>query len=660
MTQDGQFDSQFGGRFDDRSTAEANPFAAAEQVSATLSTLTDALLDGRTSRHPVASLDPRRGSSGSSERHPAAEELFGLPLAPNGPVHAAVDRLGTVVTAGTARPGTGAPVAERAVTALLARYGGGAVRGTTADRGTASAALFQLPVTGEIADPKLRPPFAPALAALAGGQQTRLPVELATGAGTEVRLVVPPGFHPVTSPDGPAGVSSRAVPPLGATPDGTPDGAAGHGADRAVAAAVDGLTGHLAEVAEELFSATGPGPRRDFAVITAALADVVHAAGAVYAGVCALEADGRTTEATLVVSLARHPLPITALATELATVRRHAEVWTVLLPAGPAAVLVEGRTVPVPGALAADGQRRWVVTSVVEAFVPLPDGASVLCVQLSTAQPEDWDLYTEAFAELLKSVQFGWDGTPGVPAPVPLPLPAEREAAVPLDHNPFAALADATAVPAAEDDPALRGTPVAVLPPDFNPFAAIADGPDRNEQGENKPDEEREAEREENEPDGDPALRGTPVRVPPPDFNPFAPETLPPLPGNEPEASPAGAPAVATDPFGTVVADEPSDPFGTTLASQRPPVPPPPSVPPRIPAQVDGPGHAPTDDEDGPDGDPALRGTPVRVPPPDFNPFAPETLPPLPGEAPDGTPDGTRSGADTPATPPMPEARPFG
>ncbi|MGW2250271.1 hypothetical protein ACWCXH_08730 [Kitasatospora sp. NPDC001660] len=623
MTQDGQFD----GRFDDRSSAEANPFAAAEQVSATLGTLTDAFFDERTSRHPAAVLGAHRGPSG---RHPAAEALFGLPLAPNGPVHAALDRLGTVVTAGTARPGTGAPVAGRATAALLARYGGGAVRGAITDPGTTSAALFQLPVTGEIADPKLRPPFAPALAALAGGQQTRLPVELATGAGTEVRLVVPPGFHPLTSPGGPAGVSARSVPPLPAGP----------GGDRAADAAADELTGHLAEVAEELFSATGPGPRRDFAVIAATLADLVHASGTVYAGVCALEADGRTTEATLVVSLVRHPLPITALATELATVRRHAEVWTVLLPAGPAAVLVEGRTVPVPGALAADGQRRWVVTSVVEAFVPLPDGVSVLCVQLSTAQPEDWGLYTEAFAELLKSVQFGWDGAPGVPAPMPSERDEAPTTASPTDYNPFAAIGDAAIAEAAvvdaevvdaADDPALRGTPVMVPPPDFNPFAPIADTPNEND----APNE-----------NDDPALRGTPVMVPPPDFNPFAPETLPPLPEDAPPA-----PAIATDPFGTVTADEPSDPFGTTLAPQRPSVPPPPSTPPRIPAPAGAPAQAPAD-EDEPEGDPALRGTPVRVPPPDFNPFAPETLPPLPDEAPDHP--------DAPAPPPEPEARPFG
>ncbi|MEV7928888.1 hypothetical protein [Kitasatospora sp. NPDC088779] len=572
MTQDVQF------------SAEANPFAAAEQVCATLGTLTDALFDERTSRHPAASLSALRPAE-----HPASEALFGLPLAPNGPVHAAVDRLGTVLTAGTARPGTGARVADRVTTALHTRYGGGAVRGAIADRGTTSAALFQLPVTGEFADPKLRPPFAPALAALAAGQQTRQPVELATGAGAEVRLVVPPGFHPLTSPGGPAGVCSRTVP----APAGGADGV-----DPATAAAAEELTGHLAEVAEELFSGDGPEQRRDFAVISATLADLVHDAGTVYAGVCALDVDGRPSDAALVVSLARHPLPITALATELATVRRHAEVWTVLLPAGPAAVLVEGRTVPVPGPLSADGQRRWVVTSAVEAFVPLPDGGTVLCVQLSTAQPEDWDLYTQAFAELLKSVQFGWDGevsgavrapVPATPAAAPTPAPVEKEP---------------------------EEVPAQLPPEDFNPFAPVA-----------------EASPADAEPQAAPARRkGTPVMVPPPDFNPFAPESLP----STPDTSPAAA-APATDPFGTVTADQ-SDPFGTTLAAQGPAVPPPPSAPPAVPAQV-----APAQDA-------PRKGTPVMVPPPDFNPFAPESLPSTPDEATE-TDAAEASG---------PETRPFG
>ncbi|MDH6706931.1 hypothetical protein P3T27_003658 [Kitasatospora sp. MAA19] len=574
MTQDVQF------------SAEANPFAAAEQVCATLGTLTDALFDERTSRHPAASLSALRPAE-----HPAAEALFGLPLAPNGPVHSAVDRLGTVITAGTARPGTGARVADRVTAALQARYGGGAVRGAIADRGTTSAALFQLPVTGEFADAKLRPPFAPALAALAAGQHTRHAVELATGAGAEVRLVVPPGFHPLTSPGGPAGVCARTVPAPARGADGV---------GPATAAAAEELTGHLAEVAEELFSGTGPEPRRDFAVISATLADLVHDAGAVYAGVCALDVDGRASDAALVVSLARHPLPITALATELATVRRHAEVWTVLLPAGPAAVLVEGRTVPVPGPLSADGQRRWVVTSAVEAFVPLPDGATVLCVQLSTAQPEDWELYTQAFAELLKSVQFGWDGEAAGAVPVAVPV---TTAAAPVEKTPEQP----------EEVPVnLHGAPEDVPPADFRPSASVAEAA------------------VDAEPEAGAPRKGTPVMVPPPDFNPFAPESLPSAPGTDP-ATPAA------DPFGTVTADKP-DPFGTTLAAQGPAVPPPPSTPPVVPAPA-------ASTEDAP-----RKGTPVMVPPPDFNPFAPESLPSAPGADPE----------EEAATVSGPETSPFG
>ncbi|MFE7635403.1 hypothetical protein ACFU7Z_15390, partial [Kitasatospora sp. NPDC057518] len=562
MTQDVQF------------SVEANPFAAAEQVCATLGTLTDALFDQHTSRHPAASLSALR-----TAEHPAAEALFALPLAPNGPVHTALDRLGTVTTAGTGRPGTGARLTDRVVTALQARYGGGAVRGAIADRGTTSAALFQLPVTGEFADAKLRPPFAPALAALAAGQQTRQPVELPTGAGAEVRLVVPPGFHSLTSPGGPPGVSARTVPPLPDGADRTGGSASGGSAPDTVAAA-DELARHLAEVAEELFSATGPEPRRDFAVISATLADLIRDAGVVYAGVCALELDDRASDAALVVSLARHPLPITALATELATVRRHAEVWTVLLPAGPAAVLVEGRTVPVPGPLAADGQRRWVVTSAVQAFVPLPDGGTVLCAQLSTARPEDWELYTEAFAELLKSIQFGWDGVPvpGAATAVPaaavssVPTPAPAPAPTP---SPAATIEEASAEAPEERPVHLRGTPVRVPPADFNPFAPVAETPEVPAAGGDQA-----------APDAEGGPKGTPVMVPPPDFNPFAMGGVPDVSGDAPATQPAGAAPVA-DPFGTTVAaEQKADPFGTTLPSQGPAVPPPPSTPPVIPAQA--------------------------------------------------------------------------
>ncbi|MET9615260.1 hypothetical protein [Kitasatospora indigofera] len=586
---------------------EVAPFAAAEQVSATLGSLAEALLDHRTARYPLASLTALGGRA-----HADAEALFTVRPAGAGHTHRAVPRLGTVLAAGTAGPAA-APRSTSAAAALLARFGGGQVRGVTPGPEGLSAAHFELPVTGEVADPTLRPEFTAALAGLASGRQTRLPAELATGAGAEARLVVPPVFHPLTAPD--------------------------PGADLAV---------HLAEVAEELFSGAGPAERRDFAVLGATLADLTAAAGVSFAGLSALTVDGRPSDASLVVSLSRHAGPIQVLATELATARPNAEVWTVLLPAGPAAVLVEGRSVPVPGRLAADGLRHWAVSSVVEAFVPLPDGATVLCLQLATAHRQDWELYTGVFAELLKSVQFAWDGVaghtgapvaaqaaPAAPAPAvveaagaaveaaavavppsgePEPLRGTPVRIPPPDFNPFAPMA-APAVEA-EEEPVLKGTPVRIPPPDFNPFAPMA-----------APAVEAEEE---------PVLKGTPVRIPPPDFNPFAP-----LPA-EPAPAAAAAPAAtqAADPFGTVTAPQQSDPFGTTLPSAAPAAPAPVAAPPMPtapPAAVPAPATAP-------DGA-APKGTPVRIPPPDFNPFAPLPAEPAPAEQ---------------AAPAAPETSPFG
>ncbi|MFJ6771095.1 hypothetical protein ACIQOV_09020, partial [Kitasatospora sp. NPDC091257] len=88
--------------------------------------------------------------------------------------------------------------------------------------------------------------------------------------------------------------------------------------------------------------------------------------------------------------------------------------------------------------------------------------------------------------------------------------------------------------------------------------------------------------------------------------------------------------------------------------SQGPAVPPPPSTPPVVPAQAppvageaaaqgsEQPGDA---EEAGP-----RKGTPVMVPPPDFNPFSMEGIPALPTDEPKPV---AAAGAE-------PENRPFG
>ncbi|GAA4842384.1 hypothetical protein [Kitasatospora terrestris] len=762
-------------------------FAAAERIAATLDAVGAALVGERATHYSAATLAGFRRTA-----HRSADALFGLRISPGGPGLLTVHGLGQVVETGSRR-GRQAGAGAEAVAALRGKLGAGPVLG--AGDG-ASAAAFQLPVAPEPADAKLRPAFAPALAALASPRATAAPDELSTGSGVEARLVVPSVFHPLSV----------------------------RGAGTALAA-------HLTEVAEELFAGARPA-RRDWALLAAALADEFAAADVQYAGLSALTVDGQRSRASLVVSLARHPLPVQELAVALSTERPHAEVWTVLLPAGPAALLVEARTAPVPATLTADGQRGWVVSSVVEAFLPLPDGSTVLTVQLSTPQAEHWELYTEAFAELLQSVQLGWDGVvtappaavpaaapatptpppsapaapvtpppaaptpvpvtaePAVPqtAPAPVPVTAEpvapqaappaapvdaappaprlastdatlpAQAAAPLEEqdparrgtpvaippadfdpfapqppaaataagtpaaapaDPFGALPPQAPAPAAEQDPARRGTPVAIPPPDFDPFAPQA--PAATTAAPAAPAEQDPARRgtpvaippPDFDPfapqppaaaapaDEQPRSKGTPVNIPPPDFDPFAPQApstaaaapaagkgtpvaIPPADFDPfaasaspstpaPAAAPAPvaaapAPAAVADPFGTVVG--PADPFGTVTTPQpaapAPVAPPMPTTPPTVGTPAAGPGkgtpvNIPPPDFDpfapqapaaeAPAGDeaPKTRGTPVNIPPPDFDPFANLSAPPAAPAAP-----------AQPAAPEPPANSPFG
>lgn len=409
--------------------------AAADRISATLDSLAEALLGADVTRQPVTVL--RRRTDGPSA------PLFDVWLAPNGPGQVALPGLGTLVRGDSPRPAGSGPAASASGTVrrLLARYGHAPVRGLGGADGPLDATAFQLPVSSEPSAAQLRPVFAAPLAELAAGQQTLTPAELPTGNGVQIRLLVPPAFHALTV----------------------------QGGDEALAE-------QLGEVADELFASAKTPVRRDWAVIGATLTEEIAAAGVRYAGLAALEIDGQPSNASLVVALGHSPAPITQLAADLANSRPQAEVWTVILPSGPAAVLVQGRTAAVPGTLTPDGTRRWTVTSVVQAFLPLPDGVSVLTVQLGTARGEDWELYAGIFADLLRSIELGWDGEDARPsATVSVPLPAQVQTAVPprptampplpADFNPFAATAE---VP---EPAAPQSTPYPLLPADFNPFA---------------------------------------------------------------------------------------------------------------------------------------------------------------------------------------------
>ncbi|WP_329561958.1 hypothetical protein [Kitasatospora sp. NBC_01266] len=518
MTQDGQ-----------GSLTGAAVVAAAERISASLDSLAEALLGPDITRHAPDTLF-------STPPTPGGPTLFDTWLTRTGPGRLARPGRGTVVSCTPPRP---AATSAGTIEALLDRYDRQAVRGVPHAQ---QAAAFQLPVSAEPSAAQLRPAFAAPLAELATGRQTLAPAELPTGHGVEVRFAVPPTFHALTV----------------------------RGADQAAAE-------QLGEVAEELFAAADTRARRDWAVPHASLLDDGAAADVRFAALAATRIDGRPSNASLVVALHQDRTPIAELAAELATSRPQAEVWTVILPSGPAVVLVQGRTGAIPAPLTEDGTRRWVVSSVVQAFLPLPDGASLLSVQLGTATGEDWELYASVFAELLRSVEFGWDGVTAPAAAASGPPTSSVIAVPPMP-------------PAPPAPPATPPAPVQAPEP-----ASTAE----------------------------PRRKGTPVNVPPPDFDPFAPANAAP-----PAATPTPTPTPAPEP---AAAPQPLDPFGTVVKNQA-------RAPFAPPTEPERPGTA----------EPRRKGTPVNVPPPDFDPFAPA----------DATPPAASS--DPSAEPPAPaEADPF-
>ncbi|MFD0573512.1 hypothetical protein ACFQ0T_35165 [Kitasatospora gansuensis] len=202
-------------------------FAGAERIGATIDVLADALLGADATHYPAASL-----TAFDRAAHPSADALFGLRLSPAGPGLLTVRGLGTVVEASTART---AADAEAPTAELFARYGGRDVYGLPAE--AVSPEQVAVPVRPEAAEGWMRPEFPAAVARFAAERPVAVPEELATGAGVEVRLVVPSLFHPLTVRG-----------------------------DRQARA------GHLAEVAEELYSGARGSQRQDWSVLTGLLA----------------------------------------------------------------------------------------------------------------------------------------------------------------------------------------------------------------------------------------------------------------------------------------------------------------------------------------------------------------------------------------------------
>ncbi|MFE6867611.1 hypothetical protein ACFVFS_13700 [Kitasatospora sp. NPDC057692] len=97
------------------------------------------------------------------------------------------------------------------------------------------------------------------------------------------------------------------------------------------------------------------------------------------------------------------------------TLQSEATVTELELPAGPAVAVIDAVSTPVGGTALA--------TSVVQVHLPLPDESRLLSLELSTPCAEDWELYSEVFAGIVRSVHLEFAdlplSDPGAAVPVP-------------------------------------------------------------------------------------------------------------------------------------------------------------------------------------------------------------------------------------------------
>ncbi len=189
----------------------------------------------------------------------------------------------------------------------------------------------------------------------------------------QIRFVVPPAFHE--------------IPVLGTE---------------------DEVAERLWEVVSEVLAGRPEEDRLLWAGMLIPLIPPMADAGVLYSGICLIDVDGRPSTASVLVSLnpldgLRYEEAVDTTAAQLAKARPDAEITQVDLPAGRAAVMVDHEETPVTGPTA-DGEDAELATSVIQVYLPLPNEREMLSLELSTPCAEDWELYSEVFADIVGSI----------------------------------------------------------------------------------------------------------------------------------------------------------------------------------------------------------------------------------------------------------------
>jgi hypothetical protein len=136
-------------------------------------------------------------------------------------------------------------------------------------------------------------------------------------------------------------------------------------------------------------------------------------AGAAYAGLCLMDMDSRPSTAT--VAVYRMPLDGVTHAEALAQAEAGLkaahpddDIRTSELPYGGGSGVVRIGSAPVrlPAEASPTGEPLEVPRGLIQVFVPLPNDTEMLAFEMSTPCMEDWDYYSELFAEIVRTLDW--------------------------------------------------------------------------------------------------------------------------------------------------------------------------------------------------------------------------------------------------------------
>lgn len=177
----------------------------------------------------------------------------------------------------------------------------------------------------------------------------------------------------------------------------------------------DDLVDKVCELSRSILENRSDDEQAKFAVILFQLvAQLVEMAHAVYAGMAFLDMDGRPSMATVLVSRVAHDASDEQAACEageamLKSAYPDDDIRTVQLPTVWAVTRIAASPISVPAELSPDGTVHVVPRNIIQAYVPVPHGTDFLVFELSTTSLDDWDLYSELFAEILRTIDWTTD-----------------------------------------------------------------------------------------------------------------------------------------------------------------------------------------------------------------------------------------------------------